>query len=150
MANNNIGAKIFSQSFNSKDIEATYNKIVSVISKETGKAEDEIKKEIDNLNFGEDLQKKIIEEFEKAEKKIGGKSFSFSKDLFKGLFDSKGSEEEINKVVKIFQSKINSMIEIKNRINDDKIFVQIDDSQMDNLITKMRSILELREKLENQ
>lgn len=150
MANNNIGAKIFSQSFNSKDIEATYNKIVSVISKETEKAEDEIKKEIDNLNFGEDLQKKIIEEFEKAEKKIGGKSFSFSKDLFKGLFDSKGSEEEINKVVKIFQSKINSMIEIKNRINDDKIFVQIDDSQMDNLITKMRSILELREKLENQ
>ena len=112
MANNNIGAKIFSQSFNSRDIEATYNKIVSVISKETGKAEDEIKKEIDNLNFGEDLQKKIIEEFEKAEKKIGGKSFSFSKDLFKGLFDSKGSEEEINKVVKIFQSKINSMIEI--------------------------------------
>ena len=150
MANNNIGAKIFSQSFNSRDIEATYNKIVSVISKETGKTKDEIKKEIDNLNFGEDLQKKIIEEFEKAEKKIGGKSFRFSKDLFKGLFDSKGSEEEINKVVKIFQSKINSMIEIKNRINDDKIFVQIDDSQMDNLITKMRSILELREKLENQ
>lgn len=150
MANNNIGAKIFSQSFNSRDIEATYNKIVSVISKETGKAEDEIKKEIDNLNFGEDLQKKIIEEFEKAEKKIGGKSFSFSKDLFKGLFDSKGSEEEINKVVKIFQSKINSMIEIKNRINDDKIFVQIDDSQMDNLITKMESILALRAKLEEQ
>lgn len=153
MANNNIGAKIFSQSFNSRDIEATYNKIVSVISKETGKAEDEIKKEIDNLNFGEDLQKKIIEEFEKAEKKIGGKSFSFSKDLFKGLFDSKGSEEEINKVVKIFENKIESIINLKNRIGDDNIFANmmanIDTKQLDELIEKEREFLKLEQERQN-
>ena len=153
MANNNIGAKIFSQSFNSRDIEATYNKIVSVISKETGKAEDEIKKEIDNLNFGEDLQKKIIEEFEKAEKKIGGKSFSFSKDLFKGLFDSKGSEEEIDKVVKIFENKIESIINLKNRIGDDNIFANmmanIDTKQLDELIEKEREFLKLEQERQN-
>lgn len=153
MANNNIGAKIFSQSFNSRDIEATYNKIVSVISKETGKTKDEIKKEIDNLNFGEDLQKKIIEEFEKAEKKIGGKSFRFSKDLFKGLFDSKGSEEEINKVVKIFENKIESIINLKNRIGDDNIFANmmanIDTKQLDELIEKEREFLKLEQERQN-
>lgn len=144
---NNIALKIFSQAFNNKDVEDVLNQIVSTISKETGKAEDEIRSKInENLSFSKDLQDKIIKEFEKAEKSLGGRSFTFSKDLFKNLFDADGAEEQINEIVKTFENKIESLIKVKDRINNDEIFFKIDTTQLDELIEKEERLIELEEK----
>ena len=144
---NNIALKIFSQAFNNKDVEDALNQIVSTISKETGKAEDEIRSKInENLSFSKDLQDKIIKEFEKAEKSLGGRSFTFSKDLFKNLFDADGAEEQINEIVKTFENKIESLIKVKDRINNDEIFFKIDTTQLDELIEKEERLIELEEK----
>ena len=144
---NNIALKIFSQAFNNKDVEDVLNQIVNTISKETGKAEDEIRSKInENLSFSKDLQDKIIKEFEKAEKSLGGRSFTFSKDLFKNLFDADGAEEQINEIVKTFENKIESLIKVKDRINNDEIFFKIDTTQLDELIEKEERLIELEEK----
>ena len=144
---NNIALKIFSQAFNNKDVEDVLNQIVSTISKETGKAEDEIRSKInENLSFSKDLQDKIIKEFEKAEKSLGGRSFTFSKDLFKNLFDADGAEGQINEIIKTFENKIESLIRIKDRINNDEIFFKIDTTQLDELIEKEEKLIELEEK----
>ena len=144
---NNIALKVFSQAFNGKDIELVFNQLVSSISKETKKTEKEVIDQINNnLSFSKELQDKIISEFEKAEKSLGGKSFTFSKDLFKGIFDTNGIEEEINKVVKTFENNIESLINLKNRIGDDKVFFSMDTSQLDEAIKKEQQLIELIEK----
>lgn len=144
---NNIALKVFSQAFNGKDIETVFNQLVSSISKETKKTEKEVIDQINNnLSFSKELQDKIISEFEKAEKSLGGKSFTFSKDLFKGIFDTNGVEEEINKVVKTFENNIESLINLKNRIGDDKVFFSMDTSQLDEAIKKEQQLIELIEK----
>ena len=144
---NNIALKVFSQAFNGKDIETVFNQLVSSISKETKKTEKEVIDQINNnLSFSKELQDKIISEFEKAEKSLGGKSFTFSKDLFKGIFDTNGIEEEINKVVKTFENNIESLINLKNRIGDDKVFFSMDTSQLDEAIKKEQQLIELIEK----
>ena len=144
---NNIALKVFSQAFNGKDIETVFNQLVSSISKETKKTEKEVIDQINNnLSFSKEIQDKIISEFEKAEKSLGGKSFTFSKDLFKGIFDTNGVEEEINKVVKTFENNIESLINLKNRIGDDKVFFSMDTSQLDEAIKKEQQLIELIEK----
>lgn len=144
---NNIALKVFSQAFNGKDIELVFNQLVSSISKETKKTEKEVIDQINNnLSFSKELQDKIISEFEKAEKSLGGKSFTFSKDLFKGIFDTNGIEEEINKVVKTFENNIESLINLKNKIGDDKVFFSMDTSQLDEAIKKEQQLIELIEK----
>ena len=149
MANNNsIGYKILTQSLSKSNIQASFNEIKSMIAKEVGKTDKEIDQAFDNLDFSNDLVKRIVSEFEKAEKELGTKSLTFSKDLFKGLIDANGAEEEINKVVKTYENKIESLVNLRNRIGDDKIFVSIDTTQLDELIEKEERIIELRQEIE--
>ena len=148
MANNNsIGYKILTQSLSKSNVQASFNEIKSMIAKEVGKTNKEIDQAFDNLDFSNDLVKRIVSEFEKAEKELGTKSLTFSKDLFKGLIDANGAEEEINKVVKIYENKIESLVNLRNRIGDDKIFVSIDTTQLDELIEKEQRIIELRQEI---
>lgn len=146
---NNIVSKIFKQSFSDKDIKQVYNQIINSIHEETGEAEDKIQKEINGLEFSEDLQKKIISEFEKAEKSLKGKSFKISKELFKDIFDLSGVEEnveeELNSIVNKFSGKVKALQELKDSIGNDSIFINIDENNLDTLIDKQKKLIELRE-----
>lgn len=143
------GLKVFSESFSEANVKVMFNQIKSALAKELGRTEQDIENEINNFNFSEDLKNKIIKEFEKAEKSLGGRSFTFSKDLFKNLFDADGAEEQINEIVKTFENKIESLIRVKDRINNDEIFFKIDTTQLDELIKKEEKLIELEEKRRN-
>ena len=140
------GLKVFSESFSEANVRAMFNQIKTALAREFGRTEQDIENEINSFNFSEDLKNKIIKEFEKAEKSLGGKSFTFSKDLFKNLFDANGAEEQINEIVKIFENKIESLIRVKDRINNDEIFFKIDTTQLDELIEKEERLIELEKK----
>ena len=147
MPNDNLGLKVFSQSLSEANVSAMVNEVISIIHKQTGRLENEIKKDFEGIKFGEDLSNQIISEMKKAEQSLGSKSFKFGVDLFKGILDSKGIESEIENVFNVFRNKIYELNKIKESIGNDKIFFDIDEKNLDKLLKKQREIIELNEEI---
>ena len=145
--NDNVASRLISQRFSSSDVKNAFNEVKNIIAKEAGVTVSEVNKTLDNMKIGDNIVNKIVAEFERAEKELGGKSFTFSKDLFKGVIDSKGVEEEIDKVIKTFSNKIEAIINLRDRIGNDQIFANVmtnmDTKQLDDVIEKTRQLIEL-------
>ena len=145
--NDNVASRLISQRFSSSDVKNAFNEVKNIIAKEAGVTVSEVNKTLDNMKIGDNIVNKIVAEFERAEKELGGKSFTFSKDLFKGVIDSKGVEEEIDKVLKTFSNKIEAIINLRDRIGNDQIFANVmtnmDTKQLDDVIEKTRQLIEL-------
>ena len=154
MPNNDaLAVSALSQSLSKSNVKKLFNEIVDLIHVESGRANKDITKDIDKIKISDNLVNKIIEEFEKAEKKLGRTSLTFGKDLISGLIKSDGAEKEIDNVIKTFESKIEAIINLKNRIGDDNIFANvmanIDTKQLDELIEKEREFLKLEQERQN-
>ena len=145
--NDNVASRLISQRFSSSDVKNAFNEVKNIIAREAGVTVSEVNKTLDNMKIGDNIVNKIVAEFERAEKELGGKSFTFSKDLFKGVIDSKGVEEEIDKVIKTFSNKIEAIINLRDRIGNDQIFANVitnmDTKQLDDVIEKTRQLIEL-------
>ena len=149
MPNDQLALKVFSQKISESEVSKMVDQVIAIIAKQSGRLETEVRKEFQGIQVGEDLADQIINELKKASQILGNKSFNIGADLFKGIFDAKGVEEEINKVVKTFEDKIGALTHLKDQIGDDKIFANmlnnIDTDQLDELIKKTRQLIELEQ-----
>lgn len=145
--NDTLALSALSQSLSKSNVKKLFNEIVDLIHVESGRANKDITEDIDKIKISDNLVNKIVEEFEKAEKKLGRTSLTFGKDLISGLIKSDGVEREIDNVIKTFENKIEAIINLKSRIGDDQIFANvmtnIDTKQLDELIEKTRQFIEL-------
>ena len=153
MPNDQLALKVFSQKISESEVSKMVDQVIAIISKQSGRLESEVRKEFQGIQVGEDLADQIISELKKASQILGNKSFNIGADLFKGIFDAKGVEDEINKVVKTFENKIGALTHLKDQIGDDKIFANmmnnIDTDQLDELINKTRQLIELEQERNN-
>ena len=147
MPNDQLALKVFSQKISESEVSKMVDQVIAIIAKQSGRLENEIKKDFEGIKFGEDLSNQIISEMKKAEQSLGSKSFKFGVDLFKGILDSKGVESEIEKVFNIFRNKISELNKIKESIGNDKIFFNIDEKSLDKLLEKQREVIELNEEI---
>lgn len=150
--NDTLALSALSQSLSKSNVKKLFNEIVDLIHVESGRANKDITEDIDKIKISDNLVNKIVEEFEKAEKKLGRTSLTFGKDLISGLIKSDGVEKEIDNVIKTFENKIEAIINLKSRIGDDQIFANvmtnIDTKQLDELIEKTRQFIELEKERE--
>lgn len=143
----NDGLKRFSQSYDKAYIKKMFNSIVKDIANETGRTEEEINDQINKINIGDELSNKIVSELEKAEKILGNKSLKISSNLFKNLFNADSAKAEIKDFVNVFIGEMESLINLKNQINNDKIFMNINDGDLDELMNKLSKLNELKNEL---
>lgn len=150
--NDTLALSALSQSLSKSNVKKLFNEIVDLIHVESGRANKDITEDIDKIKISDNLVNKIVEEFEKAEKKLGRTSLTFGKDLISGLIKFDGVEKEIDNVIKTFENKIEAIINLKSRIGDDQIFANvmtnIDTKQLDELIEKTRQFIELEKERE--
>lgn len=146
MPNNSIGLKVFTESLSESNVKKMFDQVVGIISKETGKAEKDIKNEINGMSFSEDIVNKIINELKKAEKELGNKSFKISTDLFKNILDANGDEKIISKFIENFKKQLDDLSKIKISLGDS--FDSIDDKSLENLLDKLHQIEQMQSKLE--
>ena len=138
-----LGIQALVQSYDKKAVSQAF----AEIAKSIGKSVDDLNNDLNKIKIDKDVVNNLVNQLKALPEEVRKKTQGMSFDLFSDLINADDAEEKIDEAFKTFTNKIQSFVKLRDQIGNDKIIIETDYSQIDELIGKTERLLELQEEL---
>ena len=142
--NQTLGIQALVQSYDDRAVDQALSALAAKFRKST----DDINKELNKIGIDKDVLNNIVKQLQALPEEVRKKTQGMSFDLFSDLINADGAEEKIDKAIETFSNKMKSFVKLRDSIGNDKIIIETDLSDLDELIKKEEKILSLETQIQ--
>ena len=139
-----LGIQALVQSYDKKAISQAFTEIASQLNKSV----DDLNDDLNKIKIDKDVVNNLVNQLKALPEEIRKKTQGMSFDLFSDLINADGAEEKIDKAIETFSNKMKSFVKLRDSIGNDKIIIETDLSDLDELIKKEEKILSLETQIQ--
>lgn len=139
-----LGIQALVQSYDKKAISQAFTEIASQLNKSV----DDLNDDLNKIKIDKDVVNNLVNQLKALPEEIRKKTQGMSFDLFSDLINADGAEEKIDKAIETFSNKMKSFVKLRDSIGNDKIIIETDLSDLDELIKKEEKILLLETQIQ--
>lgn len=139
-----LGIQALVQSYDKKAISQAFTEIASQLNKSV----DELNDDLNKIKIDKDVVNNLVNQLKALPEEVRKKTQGMSFDLFSDLINADGAEEKIDKAIETFSNKMKSFVKLRDSIGNDKIIIETDLSDLDELIKKEEKILLLETQIQ--
>ena len=139
-----LGIQALVQSYDKKAISQAFTEIASQLNKSV----DDLNDDLNKIKIDKDVVNNLVNQLKALPEEIRKKTQGMSFDLFSDLINADGAEEKIDKAIETFSNKMKSFVKLRDSIGNDKIIIETDLSDLDELIKKEQQILSLETQIQ--
>ena len=139
-----LGIQALVQSYDKKAISQAFTEIASQLNKSV----DDLNDDLNKIKIDKDVVNNLVNQLKALPEEVRKKTQGMSFDLFSDLINADGAEEKIDKAIETFSNKMKSFVKLRDSIGNDKIIIETDLSDLDELIKKEEKILSLETQIQ--
>ena len=139
-----LGIQALVQSYDKNAVSKAFTEIASQLNKSV----DELNDDLNKIKIDKDVVNNLVNQLRALPEEVRKKTQGMSFDLFSDLINADGAEEKIDKAIETFSNKMKSFVKLRDSIGNDKIIIETDLSDLDELIKKEEKILSLETQIQ--